>query len=76
MNILTAKAGDQIKVWLKDIGEPEGGIWVTNTVKEHNGELCLWENDWNYTDLKNDPPLPLTFFTNDPIEILEPQTTN
>jgi len=76
MNILTAKAGDQVKVWLTDIGEPEGGIWVINTVKEHNGELCLWENGWNYTDLKNDPPLPLTAFVNDPIEILEPQTIN
>ena len=74
MSILEANIGDEVKVWLADGCEPKGGIWVINTVKEHNGELCLWENGWKYNNTKQDPPLPLSFFKNDKIEFLTEKT--
>ena len=67
INATTLKEGDKIEMWLDDSMLTAGGWWNAGTVKVYNGELCIFEDVFDYGDFSACQPMTLQDYSNDKI---------
>lgn len=65
------KLGDKIEMWLDDSVLPAGGWWNPGTVKIYKGQLCIFEDTFDYGDFSACEPMTLAEYSNDKLRIRE-----